>query len=121
MDTTIDEIRAGWEQLREQVKALQLTAQFYAERNQQQIAEKEKLIDERDKLKLDFIARAGDLHRKIDTLDELLWWLTANNHRHDPEYNYRSWSTIWDILIDERRMLAAQGYTRENLESRSRQ
>lgn len=109
MDTTIDEIRAGWEQMREQVKALQLTAQFYAERNQQQITEKERLIEENCELKirLDDALRNKDIITEwLSAKDELLWWVTADNYRdmHQRE--------------KERQMLATQGYTRENLEKR---
>ena len=115
MDTTIDELRAGWEQIREKVKALQITAQFYAERNQQ-------LIDENRELRGEIQSHdraIDDLVAVNQEMNELLWWVTANNHRRDPEYNYRSWITIWDIFVDERQLLATQGYTRESLEKRN--
>lgn len=90
MDTTIDELRAGWEQVREQVK---------------------QLADENRKLKM----RLNDAQRNRDIMtewfivrDELLWWLTALAGRVEHD----------DIVRRVRQMLATQGYTRENLEKR---
>lgn len=109
MDITIDELRAGWEQIREKVKALELTAQFYAERNQQ-------LIDENRELKTDYENMTGagaacaeqivQLEDKVTILDELLWRVTALA------------SQFFLINHPIRELLATQGYTRENLEKR---
>ena len=95
MDETIDELKAGWEAVREKVNALQLTAQFYAERNQQ-------LIDAA-RINGKIIA---DLSNQLHAKDELLWWLTAEAERFPNMYE------------QIRQLLATQGYTREGLEKR---
>lgn len=114
----LDELRAGWEQVREKVKALQLTARFYAERNQQLIDENRGL-----KAKLDAVTATADARDEVidhlkagwNRMDELLWWVTA-----------LAWSTkdvrgLPEFVVSPKKlhdMLATQGYTRENLEKR---
>lgn len=115
MDETIDELKAGWEAVREKVNALQLTAQFYAERNQQ-------LIDENRELK-SYIKAAdrsiSDLAEVQVEMNELLWWLTAEANRVCLDrYGVGKHGGTVQLLIASvvRQMLATQGYTRENLE-----
>lgn len=103
MDTTIDELRAGWEAVREKVKALQLTAQWYAERNQQLIDENRVLVKEHNILVAE--------NRK---LDELLWWVTALAWR-EGQFKIAAGAPTRTTL---QRMLATQGYAREGLEKR---
>ena len=112
-DQTIDELRAGWEAVREKVKALQLTARFYAERNQQ-------LIDENRELKNEIQAHdraIDDLVATNQEMNELLWWLTADVSRNMARDNV-PWVEVWECVRRVREMLATQGYTRENLEKR---
>lgn len=113
MDATIDELKAGWESVREKVKALQLTAQFYAERNQQLIDENRELKESERYLADRLVSMVSALNAK----DELLWWVTALAFRWT--YNPHSSKAIGPrVIVKLQQMLATQGYTRENLEKR---
>lgn len=132
-DTTIDELRAGWEQVREKVKALldenarlnkrpiganefdvvnerkkvaalERMCKIHAERSIQ-------LTDENRELRARIatqLAEIFDAESRACKLDELLWWVTALAGRVEHD----------DIVRRVRQMLATQGYTRENLEKR---
>lgn len=110
MNETIDELKAGWERVREQVKALQLTAQFYAERNQQ-------LIDENRELKSHIEAAdrsISDLAEVQVEMNELLWWVTALAW---VEVQPDAWlNAVAVSRMKLQQLLATQGYTREGLE-----
>lgn len=98
MDTTIDELRAGWEGVREQVK---------------------QLTDENRKLKamLSLTKHQYRLYEEaMDDRDELLWWLTAL--ANVPRPNGIPWEHYIGLLLPLRKMLATQGYTREGLEQK---
>ena len=110
-DETIEQFKVRWEEVRQRVRALEFTAQFYAERNQQ-------LIDENRELK-GYIEAAdrsiSDLAEVQVKMNELLWWVTADVSRNMARDNV-PWVEVWEAIRRVRQMLATQGYTRENLE-----
>ena len=111
-DETIDELKAGWEAVREKIVALQKSNDFYRERN-------EHLVDLNRALeaKLLLMERQYQLcQESLDNRDELLWWVTALANVHRP--NGIPWEHYVGLLLPLHKILATQGYAREGLEKR---
>ena len=110
-DETIEQFKVRWEEVRQRVRALEFTAQFYAERNQQLIDENRELAYLRHT-----VSKLAD---ENNAKDELLWWLTAEANRVCLDrYGVGKHGDTVQLLVASvvRQMLATQGYTRENLE-----